>query len=186
VIVRSFVAIELPEGWRRTLADATASLRHDSKEFSWVAQERLHITLTFLGEVDEPTLSRLRPRLERAAGRTAPFELRLGSGGRFGRRVLYASVSGNRDQLIRLAERTTAASRREGIEVSDASRHPHITLARARQQADLRPFTAALTDLHAPDWRVTEVTLLKSLLGPDPHYEPIAQFPLAQPPASDL
>ena len=184
--MRSFIAIELPEAWRRTLADATAPLRRDLKDLSWVAPERLHVTLTFLGEVDQPTLSRLRPRLERAAERTASFELQLGSGGRFGHRVLYAKVCGDRAQLIRLAERTTAASRRGGIEVTDASRRPHVTLARARKQADLRPFTVALKDLHAPSWRVTDVTLLKSVLAPDPHYETIAQFPLAQPPASDF
>lgn len=181
--MRSFVAVELPEELQRTVAETTAQLRTNAKDLSWVAPERLHLTLTFLGEVDELPLRRLLPRLERAANRTSSFGLQLDGGGRFGHRVLYAKVSGDRDQLIRLAERTTAASRREGIEVTDASRHPHVTLARARRQTDLRPLIAALTDVRTSAWLVTDLTLLKSVLGPNPRYETIAQFPLAERPA---
>ena len=178
--MRAFVAVELPDEPRRALDNTTAPLRTEAKGLSWVSPERWHLTLTFVGEVDELTLNRLESRLERTANRTPTFELQIGAGGRFGHRVLYAKVDGGREQLIRLAERTTAAARREGIEVNDASRHPHITLARARQQADLRPLTTALAELHTPAWRVTDLTLVQSLLGPNPRYEAIARFPLAQ------
>jgi len=178
--VRAFVAVELPDEPRRALSDATARLRSETKGLSWVSPERWHLTLTFLGEVDELTLSRLSSRLGRAASRTHAFDLRVGAGGRFGHRVLYAKVMGERDQLIRLADRTTAAARRVGIEVSDVSRHPHVTLARARIQTDLRPLVATLVDLHTPAWRVADLTLVQSVLGPNTRYETIGRFPLVQ------
>ena len=178
--MRAFVAVELPDGLRRTLSDATMLLRAEAKGLSWVAPERWHVTLTFLGEVDELTLTRLSSRLERAAGRAPRFEVRLGAGGRFGHRVLYAKVIGESDQLLQLAERTTAAARREGIEVSDASRQPHVTLARARIQTNLRPLAVALADLHTPAWCVADFTLMQSVLGPNPRYETIGRFPLVE------
>ncbi len=178
--MRAFVAVELPDEPRKALSDVTALLRSEAKGLSWVSPERWHITLTFLGEVDELTMSRLSSRLERAARRTSTFELQLGAGGRFGHRVLYAKVTQGHDQLIRLAERTTAAARREGLEVSDASRQPHVTLARARIHTDLRSLAAALTDLHTPAWRVVDLTVVQSVLGPKPRYKTIERFPLEQ------
>ena len=177
--MRAFIAVELAAESCRALSEATAQLQTESQGLTWVAPERWHITLTFLGEVDDLTLSRLTPRLERVASRTPAFELQLGASGRFGHRVLFVKVRGDRDDLIRLADRTTAAARRERLEVSEATRSPHVTLARSRKGADLRPLAAHLEDFVGPPWAVTEFSLVQSFLGPKPKYETLERFPLA-------
>jgi 2'-5' RNA ligase len=179
--VRAFVALDLPEAARGVVEETVSRLRREGDGLSWVPPERWHVTLTFLGKVDDLTLSRLSSRLDRAARRTPPFELRLEGGGRFGHRVLWARVFDAQDRLKRLAERTTAAARREGLDVGDTSRRPHVTLARARRPADLRPLVMALGELSTPVGRVDEVLLVRSILGPLPRYETLGRFQLGSP-----
>ena len=118
------------------------------------------------------------PRLQRAAARTEPFDLTLDGLGRFGHRVLHASIGGELSTLRRLAERTDAASRRVGVDVPHGRYRPHVTLARARQRVDLREVVAMQPSLEVPSWTVLEIVLVHSVLGPDPRHETVARLPL--------
>ena len=88
-------------------------------------------------------LPNLTERLARAARRHPPFELALGGGGRFGDRVLWTRVDPANGPRA-LAASVGAAARRCGIPVDDRPYRPHLTLARGRPGADLRPAVEAL------------------------------------------
>ncbi|OAR24124.1 2'-5' RNA ligase [Streptomyces sp. ERV7] len=144
----------------------------------WAGRDDWHLTLAFLGEVDEALLPDLHARLARAAHRTPPFELRLHGGGRFGDKVLWAGVAGAIDALRLLAERSDAAARRAGIPMDEHRRyHPHLTLARSRAGSDLHPYVDALTPFEGTAWQTEELVLVRSRLpvtgvvGEPPRYE---------------
>lgn len=135
--------------------------------------------------MDEGLLPELRVRLARAASRTEPFPLRLHSGGRFGGRVLWVGAAGEIDTLRFLAERADAAARRTGIPMEQHRRYSaHLTLARSRTEADLRPFVEALGGFEGTPWEVGELALVRSNLpvagvrGEQPRYEVIASWSL--------
>lgn len=136
------------------------------------AAEQWHLTLAFLGEVDEDHLPELTERLSRAAGRCAPLELAFEGAGAFPSltraRVFWSGLRGDRAALTRLAERVGAAARRSGIEVADRRYRPHLTLARCREPRgdDATRLVAALTSYAGPAWSVQEILLMRSLLGP--------------------
>src|SRR4051812_25529687 len=70
-------------------------------------RETWHVTLAFLGEVEDERAPRAAAALEKAAEawRAAPPVLRLGGGGRFGRgkfTILWVGVGGDREGLVRL------------------------------------------------------------------------------------
>jgi 2'-5' RNA ligase len=135
--------------------------------------------LTFIGDIDPAAMGPLVSRLERAAARTRSFDLTLGGPGRFGHRVLYLGVDGQVAAIRRLAQRTTAATRRAGLAVPEEHFRPHVTLARARQRIDLRPVVAALPPaVRAPTWSVREIVMVHSRLGPNPQHEVLVRFPL--------
>ncbi|MGW8362338.1 RNA 2',3'-cyclic phosphodiesterase [Streptomyces wedmorensis] len=152
----------------------------------WTSRPAWHLTLAFMGEVDEELLPELRERLGRAAHRTPPFPLRLHGGGHFGRRALWTGVAGGLDELRLLAERADAAARRAGVAMEEHRRYQaHLTLARARtDEVDLRPFQEELGAFEGGRWEVAELALVRSNLpvsgvrGEQPRYETVAVWPL--------
>lgn len=180
--MRLFVAVDPPSHEVARLS-AAAPIRSDT--LRWVPTEQWHLTLVFCGEVAERVVPGLEERLTRAAGRTAPFELRLHGAGTFPRqasraRVLWVGVGGDVDALSRLAERCTAAARRCGIDVEDRPYRPHLTLARGRGGAvDARAEVTALQTYDGPPWRVTSLRLVHSTLGAQARHDTVAEIPLS-------
>ncbi|MFP1626363.1 RNA 2',3'-cyclic phosphodiesterase [Streptomyces sp. 5K101] len=151
----------------------------------WTGREGWHFTLAFMGEVGDDLVPELRARLARAAHRTEVFPLRLHRGGRFGRRALWAGAAGGLDEMRLLAERADAAARRSGIDMDEhRSYHAHLTIARAREDTDLRPYVEALDDFEGSPWHVEELALVRSNLpgggrpGAQPRYEVVDSWPL--------
>ncbi|MER6097794.1 RNA 2',3'-cyclic phosphodiesterase [Streptomyces sp. NPDC001728] len=152
----------------------------------WTSRPGWHLTLAFMGEVDEELLPELRVRLARAAHRTPPFPLRLHGGGHFGRRALWTGVAGDLDELRLLAERADAAARRSGVPMEEHRRYQaHVTLGRARGEGmDLHPFLDSLGGFEGTRWQVEELALVRSSLpvsgvrGEQPRYETVGAWPL--------
>ncbi|GAA2386160.1 RNA 2',3'-cyclic phosphodiesterase [Streptomyces glaucosporus] len=187
--MRLFTAVLPPPAALAELEAAVDRLRGlpDADRLRWTGTGGRHLTLAFLGEVDEALLPGLGERLARAAHRHPAFGLRLAGGGRFGDRVLWIGVEGDRTTLRRLADSVTAAVRRAGVPTEDRPYKPHLTLARAARTAhrvDLRPYAAALEGFSGTDWRVDEVALVHSRLpssgapGEQPRYETLEAWPL--------
>jgi 2'-5' RNA ligase len=72
------------------------------------------------------------------------------------------------DGLSRLAASVTAAARRTGVPVDDRPYRAHLTLARARGGADLRPAAAALAGFAGTPWTADTLHLVRSRLGAGP------------------
>ncbi|MFI0983745.1 RNA 2',3'-cyclic phosphodiesterase [Streptomyces exfoliatus] len=152
----------------------------------WTSRPGWHLTLAFMGEVDEELLPELSVRLARAAHRTPPFPLRLHGGGHFGRRALWTGVAGDLDELRLLAERADAAARRAGVPMDEHRRYQgHLTLGRGRtDDVDLHPFLDELHAFEGTRWQVGELELVRSNLpvsgvpGEQPRYEKVGGWPL--------
>jgi 2'-5' RNA ligase len=178
--VRLFVAVWPSAPAIADLATAVAALSLDGVAPRWLPDSRWHVTLAFLGEVEEATVPRLRTGLGRAALRAAPTELRLAGVGRFGRGVLWVGVAGDVAPLIELAGRAAAAARHTGIEVEDRRFHPHLTIARGRAGADLRQWVKALASYAGPPWPMDRVSLVRSKVGPRPSYNELESWPITR------
>jgi 2'-5' RNA ligase len=151
----------------------------------WTTRPGWHFTLAFMGEVDDALLPELHERLGRAAHRTDPFTLRIHRGGHFGRSVLWVGAAGGLEEMRLLAERTDAAARRSGVSMEQHRRyHSHLTVARSRHGADMRPFAEALDTFEGTPWEVTELALVRSNLpvsgtqGEQPRYEVVGSWRL--------
>ena len=90
--MRAFVALTPPAAALAELEAAVAPLRAAHPDLRWTPATQWHLTLAFLGEIDERMLPELTERLARAARRHDPLRLALGGGGRFGDRVLWTRV----------------------------------------------------------------------------------------------
>jgi RNA 2',3'-cyclic 3'-phosphodiesterase len=186
--VRLFVAVTPPAGAVDELGSAVTGVRAVHTGLRWTRPEQWHLTLAFLGEVDERAHADLTTRLTRAAARHAPLRLALHGAGRFGDRVLWTRVTGDVAELKRLAASVQAAARRARLPVEERPYRPHLTLARGREGVALRPAVDALAGFSGSTWSATQLHLVRSDLGAGPdrtsRHEVIASWPLGRPAAS--
>ena len=82
-LMRLFVAIAPPPAVLDELDALTAPYRAGRPDLRWTSREAWHVTLAFLGQVDDSAAARLLPRLERAARRHHAFRLTFSGGGAF-------------------------------------------------------------------------------------------------------
>ncbi|MGW5211321.1 RNA 2',3'-cyclic phosphodiesterase [Streptomyces sp. NPDC004051] len=186
--MRLFAAVVPPEDVIRELAVEAEELRRlpGADALRWTGVPGWHFTLAFYGEVDDALVPELTARLERAASHTGSFELALCGGGRFGHgRALWTGADGDLHTLSLLADRTEAAGRRAGVAMGEHRRYKaHLTLARSRTGADVRPYVEALGRFRSRTWTVGELALVRSNLprsgvpGEQPRYEVVARCPL--------
>jgi RNA 2',3'-cyclic 3'-phosphodiesterase len=180
--VRLFVALAPSSEARSHLADAVLPLRTKDEALRWIDPDLWHVTLAFLGQVEEDTLPALSDRLARAARRHPALHLAFAGGGAFGSRrrarVLWVGLLGDREPLRRLAGSVGAAARRAGIAIEDRAYRPHVTLARARTPTDLTSAVAALAAYEGPAWAANEISLVQSHLGATTRYETLRRWSL--------
>jgi len=182
--VRLFVALMPPADALDEVAAAVAAVQPSAPDgLRWTPREQWHLTLAFLGEVPAELLPAVHSAGAAAVRPVGP--LRVAGAGRFGDRVLWAGMAGDRPSLVDLAARLVAALRAAGIDVDDRPYRPHLTLARSVRGGapDLRPTVAALADFRGRSWQPDAVRLMHSRLGAGPGrhalHEQLACWPLA-------
>ncbi len=163
--------------------------RREAAEFRWTLPEQWHLTLAFAPAVAERHLDDLVERLERAAHRRTPFDLRVAGGGAFPgpdrARVVWAGVVADEaasTELSRLATGARAAAAKAGAEVDGGRFKPHLTLARLGRPGEVSDWVRLFGAYAGPTWTVDEITLIESHLGEGPRRRPrhevLQTFPL--------
>jgi RNA 2',3'-cyclic 3'-phosphodiesterase len=189
--MRLFVGVAPPPAVLDNLDAACAPLRPLRDDLRWTNRPAWHITLAFLGEVTDLSLTRLLPRLERAAWRHRAVSLSLAGAGAFPKlaraNVLWTGVTGDLRGLSELAASVAAGARRAGAVPPDAGRRfqPHLTLARCRAPVDVSSIVASLQEYRGPEWTAEEIYLIRSVLGGGqagaPRYETVGTWKLRPP-----
>jgi 2'-5' RNA ligase len=187
--MRLFLAIDLDEAARQAVAAeqrrvARAIQGADRSALRWVAPERLHFTLVFLGDVTDaqmpPFVAVVNDRLD-----ARPFVARLTGLGVFPRRgapkVLWIGVGEGAQEIADLQRRATGLTMRAGIPVEAQPFRPHLTLARWRtsRPIDARRVLAADGHLEVAQVEVDHITLYHSQLSAaGPTYTALARATL--------
>ena len=167
--MRCFVAISLPDEVRKEVVCAQGQLRKLDLHAKWVETENLHVTLKFLGEVDEGCIANIKEILSKITSLTGSFDLILSDVGGFPSlckpRVLWMGI--NPDEIpVKIIE--FLGNRLEGLGFPKEERkpHPHITLARIKSPKNIHKIkqTVASLNLNKIEWQVSKVCLFKSIL----------------------
>ena len=187
--VRLFVAVDLDENLRRAAARVTRTLRDqmelaETYAVSWVGPENLHLTLRFLGEVNQD----LARRVEQAFAQpfaVAPFDIELAGAGVFppagSARVIWLGIARGGDQLAALHEQAEARLLPFAFENEDRPYRAHLTIGRFRVPAPARVREVITTSGAGTIGRCTvrHVTLYRSQLSPKGAvYTPLVRAPL--------
>lgn len=184
--MRLFIAINLPPGIRRSIVDATARMREAAARLSWVTEERLHLTMEFLGDQPDDAVPELQAALTRAVTGHAPVELALRGLGAFPNlrapRIVWLGVEPD-PKLELLQHDLSRACAELGYERDARAFRPHITLARARTPLRAEAARALQAAARAVTWSATvealSVEIMESRLLPGgARYGVVAAIPL--------
>lgn len=187
--MRLFIAVEIDRAVREAAVDIADRVRRCIEAggrrlapagATWVKADNLHLTLRFLGEVDDALAEGVREAIAAPFG-GEPFDLELAGLGLFppsGRpRVLWIGATEGGPRLVQLAGEVESRMEALGFEREARPFRGHLTLARFREPAAVEVRREAETEnATAGRSKVHEVVLFQSRLSPKgPTYTALAR-----------
>jgi RNA 2',3'-cyclic 3'-phosphodiesterase len=175
--VRLFAAADLPGAVRAPLAVWGAACASIVPGLRSVPADRLHVTLVFLGSRDAADAERIGELVTACAD--GPVDVALGGALWLSPRrphVLTVEVLDASGRLGALQGRVSAALEHGAGHEPEARRwRPHVTVARVRRGARVRPGDVALPRVPSASFALEALTLYRSHPGPAPRYEALAR-----------
>ena len=128
--------MEIPAAVRSLVARSIAGVRRRLPDARWVKEEAYHLTLHFLGEVEDSSMTALSAQLGPVFASHESFSVQLGAGGTFppGGRARIAWI-GLMDPapVVALAHDVRAGCVAVGMKAEARAFTPHLTVARCRR-----------------------------------------------------
>jgi len=176
-IIRSFIAIELPEAIKTGLQHLQTELTLPLYSFvKCVAPEGIHLTLKFLGNISANKVTDVIGVMEQASQGVSPFQLQITEVGAFPNvrrpRVLWVGIKGDMDKLVGWQQRLDNGLVPLGFAKEARPFTPHLTLARLRENCspgDVLHFGEMVAGSHVEvdfNFTVSSLNLMKSQLLP--------------------
>jgi RNA 2',3'-cyclic 3'-phosphodiesterase len=187
--MRLFVAVDIPDRQKLSVEKAIQSLRLALVgAVRWVPRENWHATLKFLGEVPDERVADLSSVLAAVTSAAPATTTALTDVGAFPglnrARVLWVGLDDPGARLASLATALEVSLGEAGFRQESRALHPHVTLARIRAPIPIARIVekAGPYALDREPFAVGRVVLYRSRLNrTGAVYEPVAEFPLAEP-----
>ena len=183
--IRCFIAIEIPEKIQALILEIQRKLQKKISRATWTKSGNHHLTLKFLGQVEQQQISRIENLLSKIATQNEQFNIEFGGLGVFPNwkhpRILWLGLTEGEPKI-----RALSASINKGMKnlqyPIDTRFHPHLTLARFKKQVNILKSSESFTEyetLANSGFLIDEFTLIMSELHPKGAiYTPINTFKL--------
>lgn len=167
---------------RENLARIERKIIPHRGRIKWVKKENIHLTLKFLGEVDEEKVDKIGSKIGEICVNFSPFNLSFSSIGAFPNmrspRVVWVGVKNGGKEVVELMKRIETALVSLGFEKEKRDKTPHITIGRFKNRGSLS-FTNEVKDFGSRLFPVKELWLIRSELKREgPIYTSIAGYKL--------
>jgi 2'-5' RNA ligase len=184
--IRTFIAVALSEPIRDAVVALQKELARTGTAVKWVEPENLHVTLVFLGEVEDRAIPQVCRITTDAVRGHAPFRLTVERTSAFPSprrpRTLWVGIGAGVQELTAIHDALEPPLKDLGYRMEDRQYTPHVTLGRIKSDNDTDQLAAALTKRAGwtgGEMTVHEVCVLSSELTPDgPIYTVLGRAPL--------
>lgn len=171
---RIFTAVDISEAARRKVSVYIESLRRQfpALRVGWDKPEKLHLTLKFLGDINDERLGKLTAAAANAAREISAFKLRISGTGVFPNprkaRVLWLGVEDAQGNLRKLNEALENECERLGFAREKRDFKAHLTIARLREPEKSKSLAEAhlRENFAAIEFDVSEMVIYQSELSP--------------------
>jgi len=175
-MIRAFIATDIPSDVRLSIEEAQARLKraHVGVKISWTKIDNLHLTLQFLGYIEEAIVDTIKSTLQLVASQHQPFDLAVHGAGAFPNesrpRVIWVGCDDAEGRLKMLARAVQDAMQPLGFEPEHREFSAHLTLGRIkvpRPDVALTRAVDSLKDTAFGTLRVEAIHLMESQLHPE-------------------
>ena len=186
MLIRSFIAIELPKEIKEDLGKIQDELKKSNADIKWVEPKNIHLTLKFLGNVDEKKLEDIKRILRNLSERYKGFFIELSRIGAFPKisspRVIWIGIEKGKEELSKIFLELEEQLENIGFKKEERGFSSHITIGRVRSVLNrirLIEEVKKINSLSRLSLSCNKITLFKSTLTPKgPIYEAIYQVNL--------
>jgi 2'-5' RNA ligase len=172
VAIRTFIAVEIPESIKSRIERLQETLREIGGKVSWTTPSNIHLTLKFLGAVEESRIERVRKAVEDAARGIGPFEVQIGGTGCFpsprSPRVLWVGLPAVPEPLTQLHSKIETELDGAGFALEKRRFSPHLTIGRIRAQHNATAVAEAFitSGFEVERFEAKQVVVMRSDLKP--------------------
>jgi 2'-5' RNA ligase len=170
--MRTFIAVELPPGVKRKIEEVQVPLKKTDTFVSWVKPGNVHVTLKFLGEVEEERIEDVFQGTETALKESKTFNLSLKDLGCFPNskrpRVIWVGVDKGKDELSQMQRQIEEELFKFEFPKEERSFSAHLTIGRVKSPRNIEELTRRMdnTKFQTEEVRIDEVVVMKSQLHP--------------------
>jgi RNA 2',3'-cyclic 3'-phosphodiesterase len=171
-VIRAFVAANLDSGLKAVLTRVQDRLKATRADVGWARPENLHLTLTFMGQVEEGRLGAIGEAISVAATGCGPIRLVFEGLSAFpsprAARVVWIGLSHGAEELAKLQARVETGLESLGFAREERPFTAHLTLGRVRSPAHREQLARALTGAPAEalgEMVLDRIELMKSDLN---------------------
>ncbi len=170
--MRTFIAVDLPQEIKQKIDAVSSSLRNYGGRVSWVRAANLHLTMKFLGEIDDGLLPDLKRALQQQISQIPRFQFSLKDLGAFPNfhkpRVIWIGIDSGVEELTDLAIKVDEATHSLGFEKENRPFSAHLTIARVKDPRTVTDLIAEVqnTLFESEPIHAEEVIIMKSQLTP--------------------
>ncbi len=183
--IRSFIALELSRETRDELSSVINYLKISKADVKWTRPDSIHLTLKFLGNIEEDMVELISGALAEALKEGSSFKISLSRPGVFPGwskpRVVWIGLDEGRDDVKRLVSLVGSAMRSLGFEREERDFKAHLTLGRMRSPKNKEKLKKLFEELEVAPvvCHIDRVILFSSELTPEGAiYTPLSEIPL--------
>jgi 2'-5' RNA ligase len=183
-VLRSFIALPALPTVQQAIAEVQIKLKAVQADVKWELKDKFHITLVFLGNVEQSKLELLSATLTNSVQKFPSFTITYESIGAFPKiqmpRVVWIGIKSDQT-VLDLQAMVGRLCGEFGFPMEDRTFHPHITLGRVKETRNVVRLTEAIKTItfEPIEMHCSEIVLMKSELHSSGSiYTMLKSFPL--------
>jgi 2'-5' RNA ligase len=171
--IRTFIAIEIPKTVISKIRELQDVIKAYGFKIRWVRAENIHLTLKFLGDIEEIKINEIAKAVSKAVEKYSPISLKAKGIGVFPGikrpRVLWVGLSGQLEALVKLQQTLDENLIALGFSREERPFKGHLTMGRIKDKIDVKKLGDALMAFRrfeSETFTADQIILYKSELTP--------------------
>lgn len=172
--IRAFIAVELEPALKDRISEIQSELKKTDADIKWVNPNNIHLTLKFLGYVEEKKLEEIKHAIEKIAKDFLNFSIETSQIGIFPEkgtpRVIWIGIKKGKEILTKIAFELKEEIAKLGIPKEDRPFQSHATIGRIKSSKNKDKLISKINEINQtikPQVQdASEIILFQSTLSP--------------------